>query len=164
MRSIGIILVLIRIILGVFTFSMDTTVAVGAIGLGHSSVAVPPQRGHNLGLIDERRTLLTLSGLLVVVGVILYGFGTLAAQKAHASLQRARPERAPIHESSTKNEAVDSCIAVLTSLGYKVTTPKQDQWAVKLPDGDGRLFFYFPEQLQDFTTRVAQSQSGKDLP
>ena len=35
MRCIGLI------ILGVFTFSMDTTVSVGAIGLGHSSVAAP---------------------------------------------------------------------------------------------------------------------------
>ena len=79
------------LLMGVGTFgvvhalNMDTTVEVPGqpsetIGSGEFSIdipSVPAQRVHNIGLMEERRTWLILSGLALIVGVLCLGISAL---------------------------------------------------------------------------------------
>jgi hypothetical protein len=80
MKPLGIILLAIGFALGIFGFSMDTTVESGGqtIGSGQYSVRVPITRVHNIGLMEDRRLLLYGAGLSLLLGAIFTGFGTLA--------------------------------------------------------------------------------------
>jgi hypothetical protein len=65
-KGFGIVALIVGLAVGAFGLAMDTTVE----GYGD-------RRVHNIGKMDERRTRLVISGVLVVVGVMLIGFGTL---------------------------------------------------------------------------------------
>jgi hypothetical protein len=47
-------------------------------------------------------------------------------------------------------KTVEACLAVLTALGYTVTSPAPQMWVVKFPSGDAKLFFSSVEELQGF--------------
>jgi uncharacterized membrane protein YhaH (DUF805 family) len=51
---------------------------------------------------------------------------------------------------------IDSCVSILTNLGYKVTKSGNDKWDVILPSGMGTHFVYSPNQLQELTQGVAK--------
>lgn len=82
MRTFGVFLVFVGLIWAVVAFSMSTTITTDSetIGSGEYSVYVPSQTVHNIGLMEERRNHLILSGLTVLAGVILVGFGSMARQ------------------------------------------------------------------------------------
>jgi len=79
MRTFGIILVVLGVIGGIYSFNMSTYVETGGefIGEGAFSTYIPRQSIHNLDLADQRRTYLMISGLLIITGTILFGFGSL---------------------------------------------------------------------------------------
>ncbi|MDO8863724.1 hypothetical protein Q6D67_18690 [Haliea sp. E1-2-M8] len=66
MKTFGAILVVIGILWALMALAMDTTVRSGGT------------RVHNVGLVEERRTHLTLAGVATLAGVILFGFGASA--------------------------------------------------------------------------------------
>lgn len=82
MRTFGMFLVVAGLIWAVIAFNMSTTITTDSetIGSGEYSVYVPSQTVHNIGLMEERRNHLILSGLTVLAGVILIGFGSMTRQ------------------------------------------------------------------------------------
>jgi hypothetical protein len=68
MMVFGILLIIIGGLWAYIAWNLDTSVQVHR--WSH-------ERVHNIGLIDERRNHLMVSGLLVVCGVILFGVGAL---------------------------------------------------------------------------------------
>ncbi|MCU1533313.1 MAG: hypothetical protein JWO49_2884 [Arthrobacter sp.] len=80
MKKFGYLLFGLGIIIAAFGLSMDTTVETDGqtIGRGDYSVTVPNSRVHNLGLMDDRRTILYGASLSLLLGAIFIGFGTLS--------------------------------------------------------------------------------------
>lgn len=80
MRALGIILTLIGIIWVFIAVNMSTTVRseLVSLGSGELSIYVPSQVAHNLGLAEKRRSRLLVSGVLIIVGTILFGFGSIS--------------------------------------------------------------------------------------
>ena len=79
MRNFGMMLVAIGIIWGAIAFNMNTVVETEGqtIGSGEYSVYIPSQQVHNLALADRRKNHLMFSGFLLVIGSMLFGFGTI---------------------------------------------------------------------------------------
>lgn len=74
MKQLGVILVVLGLIGGGIAYSMPTT--------------VPSRFGEvvNINLIESRRNHLMMAGLTTLVGVILYGFGSVSV-RSHATLR-----------------------------------------------------------------------------
>lgn len=105
MRSFGAILAVIGVIWGVVAFNMSTTVGAGgeSFGSGEYSIYVPRQEVHNLDLAERRRTHMFVSGVLIVVGSILFGFGSLG--KSSGAESTADMRKCPFCAEQVKNEA-----------------------------------------------------------
>lgn len=73
MKKLGYFLFALGFIIASFGLSMDTTVETGGqiIGSGDYSVTVPKSRVHNIGLMDDRKTILYGAGLSLLLGAIL---------------------------------------------------------------------------------------------
>lgn len=80
MRIFGLILIIIGIVWGVYAFYMETSIETGSSGI--YSVYVP-NRVHNLDLADQRRNHLFGAGIMLLSGVLLFGFGS--ARTTHES-------------------------------------------------------------------------------
>ena len=80
MKILGYFLFALGIIIAAFGMSMDTTVETGGqtIGGGEYAMTVPTSRVHNIGLMENRQTILYGAGLSLLLGAIFIGFGTLA--------------------------------------------------------------------------------------
>lgn len=87
MRIFGAILAVVGLIWGIVAFNMSTSVETGGKSFGSSefSIYVPRQEVHNLALAERRRTHLMISGVLVVIGSILFGFGSVRKSSDVAS-------------------------------------------------------------------------------
>lgn len=87
MKKMGLVLIVAGILGGAFAFNLDTSVETGGetIGSGKYAVTIPKSRVNNLGLMEERRNYLGASGLAILVGVILFGFGSLQRPAASPS-------------------------------------------------------------------------------
>jgi len=83
MRAIGIVLLIVGVIVGIVALSMNTTVTTKPETIG--GIEIPSQTVNNLGLMDDRRNTLIVSGLVVVVGVILLAVGSLQRASLAAS-------------------------------------------------------------------------------
>ena len=94
MRKIGIVLLVIGVIIGIIALSMNTTVTTEAQNIG--GIDIPSQTVNNIGLMDARRNTLMVSGLVIVVGIILFAVG---------SLQRTSPAAAGTGTSSRSSGA-----------------------------------------------------------
>jgi hypothetical protein len=81
MKTTGTILVWLGILGLVVSFAMDTTVETNS-GFG---------RVHNLGLMEERRNYILVASLVIVAGVLFYGFGVLAENQANATKTQLGP-------------------------------------------------------------------------
>ena len=79
MKIVAYILFAIGLGLGLTAFSIDTTVESGGqtIGSGEYSVTVPKSRVNNLGLMEDRRLMSYASGLSLLLGTLLFGFGSI---------------------------------------------------------------------------------------
>lgn len=80
MRKLGILLAVVGLAWLAFAFNLRTTVSTESqtISIGPSQYRTPSVEVSNIGLMDNRRTHLTLAGLTVLVGVIFIGFGTVS--------------------------------------------------------------------------------------
>lgn len=100
MKKIGCILFLLGIIVAAFGLNMETTIETGGqtIGSGDYSVTVPVSRVNNIGLMEDRRLILSGAGLSLLVGAIFIGFGTLATnapQEHHGVSPQAMSSQQP---------------------------------------------------------------------
>jgi len=67
MKPLGIIILIIGIILGIYALSMETSVEVG----NHGNLPGLPNRVSNLSLMNKQRNLLIVSGILSLTGLII---------------------------------------------------------------------------------------------
>lgn len=83
MKKLGIFLIATGLVWGIVAFNMSTTVETGGqlIGSGEYSYRVPKGLVHNIGLIDQRRNHIIISAVLIVSGIILFGFGAVIASR-----------------------------------------------------------------------------------
>jgi hypothetical protein len=65
MKTTGLALLAVGVIVFLLGFSMDTSVATDFDG----------RRVHNIGLINRQNTIITVAGVLAVIGAIFIGFG-----------------------------------------------------------------------------------------
>jgi len=78
MKQFGVMLALVGVIWAVVAFLMETTVKTD----GAYSSYLPSSSVHNIGLMERRRTHLTLAGFTTLAGVVLFGFGSLRKEIA----------------------------------------------------------------------------------
>ena len=76
MKTVGVIAILVGIVVAIVALNMDTSVATG---LG--------ERVNNIGLMDQRRNILIVGSLVILVGVVLLGFASVKGNSADASTQ-----------------------------------------------------------------------------
>lgn len=100
MKVIGAVLMAVGLLWLVVAINMDTYVTTGGGTIGGETygsgeysfrtpvVAVPRQDVFNLSKAEERRTHLTLAGITLISGVVLFGFGALNG----SSLSRSTPD------------------------------------------------------------------------
>lgn len=88
MKLFGVFFIAVGIIWGVVAYNMETTVTVGGeLGPG-GLFYIPKSEVNNLGLIETRRNHLMFAGLSVVVGVLLFGFGSLSRSTDSSNLKK----------------------------------------------------------------------------
>jgi hypothetical protein len=87
MKAFGLILIAVGVCGLLVALNLDTTMdpehAAKTIGFGEFSThtpGVPSQRVHNIGLMDQRRNWLTVSAVVFLSGIILFGLGSLGEQ------------------------------------------------------------------------------------
>ncbi len=97
MKGWGLTLAITGVICGLLALNMDTSVETGGetFGSGSYSVTVPRGRVNNLGLMDQRRNYLGVSGVAILAGVLLYGFGSLSGTAERVAQPRPDAPNAP---------------------------------------------------------------------
>ena len=79
MKSFGIFLIIIGVIWAIIAFSASTTVSTG---FGEVN---------NIGLMTDRQNHLIFSGLTILIGVILFGFGSASVRSsANSNISQGR--------------------------------------------------------------------------
>ena len=93
MRGFGFFLVVVGIIWALVAFNMNTTITTESetIGSGEYAISVPSQTVHNLGLLEERKNHLMFSGLTILAGIILIGFGSVGRNYANDDASKSCP-------------------------------------------------------------------------
>jgi hypothetical protein len=96
-KRLGAVLIVLGCIGLIASWNMDTTVEAGGERIGSREFAfdVPKTRVHNIGLMDDRRNYLLLSGLTLMVGVVTVGFGALAGNQSAPSRRQSLCVRCP---------------------------------------------------------------------
>lgn len=94
MRPLGITLILAGLVWGVIAFNMSTTIKVPdqTINAGAVQITTPAFEVYNLELADKRKTHLLISGAIIIIGAIFFGFGSL---KQDASLDAGCSRKCP---------------------------------------------------------------------
>jgi len=79
LQVVGIGLIVIGLIWGIFAFTMDTSVEVGGevIGTGAYSIRVPKAKVNNVGLMNDKQNYIIGAGLTLFIGVIVLLAGLL---------------------------------------------------------------------------------------
>jgi len=83
MKNIGLALIILGVIGLCYSYNMKTTVTTEAKYLGYG-IEVPPMTVNNLGLIEDRRNALMLSGIVAIVGAILYAASSIQQSKTNS--------------------------------------------------------------------------------
>ena len=105
MVKIGVFIVIIGVLLGIYGYGMETTVTTdeSVIGVGPDAIRIPSKKIHNIVLLEKRKECLMFSGGLVLIGIILY----VAGVSQQSKLEENRSRRAcPKCGELIKNEAV----------------------------------------------------------
>lgn len=79
MKKAGIVIIILGVIWVLIAYNMPTTV-----GEGFREV-------HNIGLMEDRRNHIMLAGLTILVGVILFGFGSVSGRSFAHPRVTSRP-------------------------------------------------------------------------
>jgi hypothetical protein len=80
MKSIGALVLVVGIIWALVAFQMKTTVSTESqdFGSGTYAMHIPSITVQNIGLLEDRRNQLMFSGLSILAGILLIGFGSKA--------------------------------------------------------------------------------------
>ena len=98
MKSFGLLLLIIGGIGALLAFNMNTTVSTESQHIG--GIYIPSQTVNNIGLMDERRNYLMISGLLFIVGIIMFVFGNRGEQD-NAQTKQVQIATAPPGDNRT---------------------------------------------------------------
>lgn len=79
MKAIGILILAVGLTLGAFSLTMNVAVDVPAQDFGYG-VRTPSMQVANIDRMAQRQNYMIFSGILSVVGAILFGFGSVARQ------------------------------------------------------------------------------------
>ena len=79
MKSLGIVLIITGLIWAIVAFNFDTSVSTGLDSY---------ERVNNLGLMAERQNHLIFSGLSIITGILLFGFGTIANNSSEENIDK----------------------------------------------------------------------------
>jgi hypothetical protein len=92
MRIFGAILAVAGLIWGIVAFNMSTHVHVpeNKIVSPFGSYSIPAQDVHNLDLADKRQTHLVIAGATLLVGTLLFGFGSLKGGQSETDSPKVR--------------------------------------------------------------------------
>ena len=119
MKNFGAILVLTGVVWALFAFFMETTVnAEGAY-----SNYLPSRSVHNIGLMERRRTHLTLAGFTALAGVVLFGFGSLGKESVSGPTRTCPKCAESILAAASKCR---HCGADIESVAVGVAAVRQD--------------------------------------
>ena len=83
MRNLGIAILLLGLLLGAYSLSMEVAVDVPARDLGYG-IKTPAMQVANIDRMSQRQNYMIFSGILSVVGAILLGFGSMQTRQAPA--------------------------------------------------------------------------------
>lgn len=100
MKGFGALLAFLGGVILVVAFSMDTTLAVP----GGGSYGIP-DRVNNIGLMDQRRNYMIVAGLVILCGVMLIGFGSVAKTSETESENDNTKRKCPACAEFVKAEA-----------------------------------------------------------
>lgn len=114
MRFAALIVFLLGLIGLIYGLAMDTTVAVSEIGVG---------RVHNIGLISDRQSILIVSGLAMLIGVI---------SEIGASLVRGKAPKQQVPPPRRLGEPYYGVWPNSDPLATKETPPPDDELDLKI--------------------------------
>jgi len=78
MKNAGLVIGVVGFVMLMMAMYMDTSVPVSDVYMSSSTAGM---RVHNVGLVSEKQNSLMLAIAFIVVGVMLYGFGSVAATR-----------------------------------------------------------------------------------
>jgi hypothetical protein len=113
MKSLGIVLIIIGLIWAIIAFNFDTSVSTGLDSY---------ERVSNLGLMAERQNHLIFSGLSIITGILLFGFGTIANNSSEENIDKIS---CPFCAEKINVEA-KLCRFCQKDLPIKVSVPVED--------------------------------------
>jgi hypothetical protein len=134
MKGFGVILIFAGVLgLGV-AMNMDTTVYVPGqtIGSGEFSTNIPSQQVHNLGLIFRQLEWIVVSGLVVLSGVLFYGFGEIVEHR-HAGTVEKVVQPLTLTDNSTGPDTITKTSEVPEEKGLSEDDFAQLSRGEKLP-------------------------------
>lgn len=102
MKNLGILLFITGTIWALISFDMDTTVSTGSTWIGNQYI--PSQLVHNFGKADQKRNHLIFSGLITIVGILLFAVEKMKAPKKQPTASNLR--KCPFCAEEIKREAV----------------------------------------------------------
>ena len=105
MKIAGYILIVIGIIGILFAFTMNVTATVPPKDYG-SGIKTEETKVNNVGLMDNRRNYLILSGIIVLSGVMLVGFGGILEI---IDISNKNSEYLTIHTKISESDNIQKC-------------------------------------------------------
>ena len=105
MKIAGYTLIVIGIIGIIFAFAMNVTATVPAKDYG-SGIKTEETKVNNVGLMDDRRNYLILSGIIVLSGVMLVGFGGILEIM---DIRNKNLEHLTVHTKIIKSDNIQKC-------------------------------------------------------
>jgi hypothetical protein len=108
MKAIGITILAIGLALGAYALTMDVGIDVPERDLGYR-VSTPAMRVANIDRMTQRQNCMIFSGILSIVGAILWGFASMAPktnQRASATESSPLPQLEPVAPASPTSVSI----------------------------------------------------------
>lgn len=106
MKQVGIVITVLGILGLCFSYQMKTTVTSESKSLGYG-IEVPSMTVNNIGLMEDRRNAMLVSGIATIIGVILFVAGTLQDRETVGTSSNAGNHRkCPFCAELVKEEAL----------------------------------------------------------
>lgn len=107
MKILGVVLLVGGLLMGVFAMTMDVAVSVPAKNYGYG-ISTPEMQVANVDRMEQRRNFTILSAALIVGGVLLIGFASVATKTNSDQQNRAMTPDQPSEEVAEKEPAAFS--------------------------------------------------------